>query len=122
MTVPALFKEEPAKLIVNRRAIAAGLASLMALPVTAKALAKDLDQLANIPLTTDLSDFAHVMRDGLFRPDYRKPMVRIVFENGEHTCWHRYVCRRRGEWKHKFIEVCAPDKNGMPRFAQLEIE
>lgn len=110
--------EKPAQLIVNRRAIAAGLAALIGAPTAAVA---QLKQLSNIPVTLDPGEFAQMGRDGLFFPDYRKPMVRIVFSDGQMTLWHRYDCLRRGEHRAAAIEICAPDKNGMPRYAQLAI-
>lgn len=136
MTPPALFKEEPAKLILNRRAIAAGLASLVAAPLGGRALADQLGRLTNIPLSFDASDFAGEMRDGLFLPDYRYPMARIVFDDGGTTRWMRWpgngfrqcgVSYSKGthipkrNTKAVAIECCAPDKHGSPRYAQLAI-
>lgn len=127
-----LYEEQKPALIVNRRAIAAGLASLVAAPIGGRALAKELTQLSNVPLTFDASDFSGMLRDGLFLPDYRKPMVRIVFDDGSTTNWHRYDCLARGpnsvgqakrptNTRAAFIECCAPDKNGSPRYSQLSI-
>lgn len=113
--------EKPAKLIVNRRAIAAGLAALVATPIAGRALAKELSQLTNVSLSFDPATFSGMMKDGLFLPDYRKPMVRVVFSDGQTTLWHRYDCLRRGEATVVAIETCAPDKNGAPRFTQLSI-
>ena len=119
-STPALFREEPAKLILNRRAIAAGLAALMGGTVTASA--KTLSQLSNIPLSFDIGEFKKMTSDGVFLPDYRKPMVRVVFEDGQTTLWHRYDCLHRGTGNRAAaIEICAPDKNGMPRYSQLSI-
>jgi hypothetical protein len=126
----ALFKEEPAKLIVNRRAIAAGLAALISAPASA-AVAK-LQQLTNVPLAFNPADFSGSMQDGIFLPDYRHPMVRIVFNDGSTTNWHRYTCLARGpkstgqasrpiDTHACAIETCAPDKNGSPRYTQLAI-
>ena len=134
--VPALFKEEPAKLILNRRAIAAGLAALVGAPATAAAAT--LNQLSNVPLSFDPSEFVGVMHDGLFLPDYRDPMARIVYDDGGTTRWMRWqlpngmVRRDNGSYSggaHKTtrdtraiaIECCAPDKNGAPRYTQLAI-
>jgi len=125
-----LFKDEPAKLIVNRRAIAAGLAALISAP--AAAVAAKLEGLTNVPLTFNPADFIDHMRDGIFLPDYRKPMVRIVFDDGSTTNWHRYECLSRGpkstgqacrpgDTRACAIETCAPDKNGNPRYTQLAI-
>lgn len=133
--VPALFKEEPAKLIVNRRAIAAGLAALIGAPVAA---AKTLEQLSNVPLTFDAGAFSGMMEGGLFLPDYRWPMCRLVFSDGSHTAWNAYHGHSPGSTKKvayttgagmtrsagstpAFIEVCCPDKNGAPRYTQLAI-
>lgn len=132
MSLPTLYKDEPAKLIVNRRAIAAGLAALIGAPTAAIA---QLKQLSNVPLSFDPSDFTGQMRDGLFLPDYRLPMARIVFDDGGTSCWHRWPCmeRRAGvsysgglhqPARHTTavaIECCAPDKNGSPRYSQLAI-
>lgn len=120
-----LFNEETPKLIVNRRAIAAGIAALIG-GGAAPAMAK-LQQLANVPLTIDPGDIAQfAATDGLFLPNYRKPMVRIIFGNSSTTQWHRYDCGGTrgydGEWHRAVaIETCAPDKNGNPRYAQLAI-
>jgi hypothetical protein len=131
-----MFREEPAKLIINRRAIAAGLAALVAAPMGARgALAK----LKNVPLEFDAGAFAGQMQNGLFLADYRFPKVRLVFENGDTTRWHQYG-GTISQWNHEeeryeaitrgpsrpgnravAIETCAPDKNGMPRYAQLAI-
>lgn len=128
--LPALFREEPAKLIINRRAIAAGLAALVSAP--AAAAVKKLEQLSNVPLAFDPGSFSGLMSDGLFLPDYRHPMVRVVFEDGSTTNWHRYTCLDRGPQRTGpanrptrvmacAIETCAPDKNGNPRYSQLAI-
>jgi hypothetical protein len=109
-------EEKPVKLIVSRRAIAAGLAALVGAPAAAAA---QLKQLTNVPLGFDPADFAGQMSDGLFLPDYRHPMVRVVFADGSTTLWHRYSGLRRGNAV--AIETCAPDKNGSPRYAQLAI-
>lgn len=123
---------EPITLIVNRRAIAAGLAALVSAPAAA---AQVLRQLQNVPLEFDTANFAGMMKDGLFLPDYRFPMSRLVFDDGGTTSWNRYTSgpRQAGvsysgglhnparETHAVAIETCAPDKNGMPRYAQLAI-
>lgn len=123
-----LYGEKPAKLIVNRRAIAAGLAALVSAPAAGRALAKELSQLSNVPLSFDPADFTGMMSGGLFLPDYRFPMVRLVFDNGETTGWHRYPHLTRSPFGERkvatraaAIETCAPDKNGSPRYSQLAI-
>lgn len=127
-----LYEEPKAKLIINRRAIAAGLAALVATPAASKALERKLGALSNVPLEFDATAFSGQMRDGMFLPDYRKPMVRLVFSDGSTTLWHRYDCVTRGpkgcgqakrptETHAVAIETCAPDKNGMPRYTQLAI-
>lgn len=126
----ALFKEEPAKLIINRRAIAAGLAALISAPAAAAVV--KLQQLSNVPLSFDAGDFSTMMSDGLFLPDYRLPMVRVVYDDGHATRWHRMPTYDRGphyagsrkrpaNTKACAIETCAPDKNGNPRYSQLAI-
>lgn len=130
-----LFKEEPAKLIVNRRAIAAGIAALVAAPLSAK---EALARLRNVPLTLDTSGMNHIMQDGLFLPDYRWPMCRVVFSDGSYTGWMVYgghgpgarkkedyttgagVVRKAGSTP-ACVEVCVPDGNGMPRYSQTPI-
>lgn len=131
MSLPALFKEEPAKLIVNRRAIAAGLAALIGAPA---ATAATLRQLSNVPLGFDESAFSGTMQDGLFLPDYRCPMARLLFDDGHATGWCRWLpnhTRRAGTSYNGYvpkhdtravaIECCTPDKNGAPRYTQLAI-
>ena len=70
-------------------------------------------------------DYADMMKEGLFLPDYRHPMVRIIFDDERHnTGWHRYQLHHFGKARQstvRAIEVCAPDNNGAPRFAQLKI-
>jgi hypothetical protein len=120
-----MLNEEPKKLIVSRRAIAAGLAALVGGTPSVAAL----ERLSNVPLTFDPSEFSGEMRDGLFLPDYRYPMCRIVFADGSTTGWNRYTMAGKkchsgnvDRWMNpKAIEVCAPDKNGMPRYTQLAI-
>lgn len=128
-----LFQEEVPTLIINRRAIAAGLAALVAAPAAASV--RKLGQLSNVPLTFDAAGFSGVMSDGLFLPDYRHPMARIVFDDGGTTAWHRWTVAVRqpgisySSGLHKparqtsaiAIETCAPDKNGNPRYTQLAI-
>lgn len=129
-----LYEEPKAKLIVNRRAIAAGLAALIATPVPGRALERKLDQLTNVPLSPDLDSFRGMWRDGVFLPNYRSPMARILFEDGSGTGWQTWLpnhTRRKGvsynghiparDIRAVAIECCAPDKNGMPRYAQLAI-
>lgn len=122
------------KLIVNRRAIAAGLAALLGTPTATFAA---LQKLTNVPLGFDPSDFTGKMNNGLFLPDYRLPMVRLVFDDGTTTLWHKYTCVRRTKGMRAWngnnfaectcdtsavaIETCAPDKNGNPRFTQLAV-
>jgi hypothetical protein len=129
----SFFKEEPARLIVNRRTIAAGLAALVSAP--AAAAAGKLAQLTNVPLTFDPGDFTGLMSDGIFLPDYRNPRARILFDDGGTTRWMRWDCRPRKtgvsyssglhvparDTVPVAIETCAPDKNGNPRYAQLAI-
>lgn len=94
-----------------------------------------LRQISNVPLGFDATAFAGEMRDGLFLPDYRFPMGRIVFDDGGTSAWHRWPCMQRSGGisysggTHRptrrtvaiAVEVCAPDKNGNPRYAQLAI-
>lgn len=127
-----LRSEEPVKLIVNRRAIAAGLTALIAVPAT------ELRQLSKVPLSFNGDDLAMQMRDGLFKPDYRFPRVRLVFSDESYTAWNTYSGHSPGVGCRKeyitgggmtrtigstpsYLEVCCPDKNGMPRYAQLAI-
>lgn len=135
MTAPALFKEEPPKLIVNRRAIAAGLAALVAAPISAKEV---LAQLRNVPLSLDTSGMPGMMKDGMFLPDHRWPMARLVFSDGSYTGWMVYGGHGAGAKKAQdyttgagmvrkagstpvCVEVCVPDKHGMPRWSQTPI-
>lgn len=129
-----MFEEKPAKLIVNRRAIAAGIAALIGAPMAAK---EALAQLSNVPLSLDTSTMHGMMRDGLFLPDYRWPMCRLVFSDGSYTAWNAYQGHGAGSKKAAYttgagvtrtagstpacIEVCCPDRNGMPRYTQLAI-
>lgn len=116
-------KEPEIKLITNRRQIAAGLSALVAGGGVVSV--RKIAQLSNVPLTFDPADFNHMMQDGLFLPDYRHPMARIVFEDGKASAWHRWINSKdstRYKWSHKLaIECCSPDSNGMPRFTQLRI-
>lgn len=129
-----LFEEDAPKLIINRRAIAAGLASLVAAPFGGRALANELKQLSNIPLSFNPDDFAMQMRDGIFLPDYRAPMARLLFDDGGATGWQRWLPNhtRKGGIKYGdhcparttkavAIECCCPDANGNPRYSQLAI-
>lgn len=119
-------KDQEVKLLVNRRAIAAGMAVLVAGPGVATT-ARKIAQLSNVPLTFDPADFNMMMQDGLFLPDYRHPMARIVFSNGTATKWHRWMYHGNVDsvkyrWSQALaIECCSPDSNGMPRYTQLRI-
>jgi len=119
-------REQPPKLITSRRAVAAGFMSIIATPAMGYGrdeFARKLQQLTEVPLSLSPTDFTDMMTDGLFLPDYRHPMVRVGFENGTTTNWHRYpqnyFSKTRGNAV--FIETCVPDANGAPRFAQLKI-
>jgi hypothetical protein len=125
--------KKPAKLITSRRAIAAGIASLLGVPV---ASAAGLDALAKVPLTLDPNNLGNVVeQNGLWLNDYRFPMSRLIYEDGTSTAWHKYIqcmtkspSAARKESKQGgragaravSIEICAPDRNGMPRYTQLE--
>jgi hypothetical protein len=129
------YRERPAKLILNRRHIAAGLAALLGVPATAAADAMDkLAPMTRMPLNFDADEFTSMTRNGVFLPDYRHPMVRVVFDTGQTTAWHRYnnlAYGKRSDGTPRSlrpnatcpvaIETCAPDKNGMPRYASLNI-
>lgn len=113
-------KEPEVKLITKRTAIAAGMSALMAGGGVVSV--RKIAQLSNVPLTFDPADFNMMMRDGLFLPEYRFPMARIVCEN-ESTGWHHFPLQyfRRERGRAVAIECCSPDSNGMPRFTQLRI-
>ena len=123
----SMFKERIPKLIVSRRAIAMGIGSLVATPVMGRELTKQLETLENVRLTFDPSEYSDMMKDGLFLPDYRCPMVRVLFEDGQASAWHRYPAYQPKHskslpWDKMYaIETCAPDKNGAPRYQQLKI-
>lgn len=127
----SLFNETPAKLILNRRAIATGIAALLGAPAVTAATLK---QLSNVPLGFDADAFSGMMNGDLFLPDYRAPMVRLLFDDGSATGWHRYNpghTRKKGvsygghvpthNTKAVALECCAPDNNGAPRYMQLAI-
>ena len=123
--------DRPPKLVVSRRAIAAGFASIIATPVLGRGaddLGMKLRQIADVPMTFNPQDFTDMMRDGLFMPDYRFPMCRVLFSDGTATHWHRYThvgkkTHHQGkDWSKLYaIETCVPDANGAPRYAQLKI-
>ena len=123
--------DRPPKLVVSRRAIAAGFASIIATPVLGRGvddLSLKLQQIADVPMTFRPEDFSDMVKDGLFMPDYRFPMCRVLFSDGTATNWHRYEHKGRQTrpqccpWDKTYaIEVCAPDSNGAPRYAQLKI-
>ena len=124
------IEKKPAKLITGRRAIAAGLASLLGVPVAAAA---GFDSLNKIPLTLDPNDFGKVVeQNGILQADYRYPMSRLVYEDGTSTGWYLYEqCMRKSSAAAKkggqagsravALEICAPDRNGMPRYTQLTL-
>lgn len=116
-------KEPEVKLITSRRAVAAGLSALVA--GGGAISVRKIAQLSNVPLTFDPADFNMMMRDGLFLPEYRHPMARIVFSDGTASGWMQWNYTRDSTklaWSKRLaIECCAPDSNGMPRFTQLRI-
>lgn len=122
-----LWEDKPVKLITSRRAVAAGIAALIGAPTVA---VSQLKELSDFKLGFDPVNFKDFLTsDGICKPDYRYPMVRICFANGTFTQWHRYnLCGRHPPSSHskrwdlaKAIEICCADKNGFPRYAQLEI-
>lgn len=120
-----IFRKKRAQLITSRRAIMAGFGAIVATPAYSQALTQKLDKLSDVPLTVDPADYSDFVRDGLFLPDYRFPQCRMLFTDGSHTGWFQYRPQKKSHryaWDRMHaIEVCAPDSNGAPRFAQLKI-
>lgn len=136
----SLDEDRPA-LVINRRAVANGLAALLGMSTTGAAQA--LSALTNIPTDFSPSDFVGQMQDGLFLPDYRIPMVRAIYDDGTTTNWNRYGTHRlvkHPDGRNRLVavpygkshqhpnatrlvamELCCPDSNGNPRYAQLSI-
>lgn len=114
-------REETPKLITSRRAVAVGFLSIIATPAMGygrDGFARKLQQMTEVPLTLSPMDFTDMMRDGLFLPDYRRPMCRLMYGDETTSSWYRYERTRNNAVA---IEICAPDGNGAPRFAQLKI-
>lgn len=115
-------RDQAPKLITSRRAVAAGFMSIIATPALGYGrddFAKKLEQLTDVPMTLSPMDFTDMMREGLFMPDYRHPMCRQVYADGTVTRWYHYQPNRIKQ--PVALEICAPDSNGAPRFAQLKI-
>jgi hypothetical protein len=117
------------KLIVSRRAIAAGITALIGGTATAQAICRATD----IPLTVNPEDFSDFMGDGLIRPKHMHPRGRIVFNDGTFTGWHEWSgCWRHpdGRWnkntrydygKAVALEISMPGPLGTPLYQHLKI-
>lgn len=122
-----MFNEDkPAKLIVSRRAIAAGIAGLLGGVVPAEAI----QRLTNIPLTVSPNDFADFMGDGLVVPKHSCPMTRLLFEGGDSTLWMVYSGwagrGRPRKGSHNYdqciaMEVAIPGPLGTPVYHQFKL-
>ena len=120
-----IYRKKRAQLITSRRAIMAGFGAIVASPAYPRDYLPKLERLSDVPLTVNPADYSDFMRDGLFLPDYRFPQCRMLFNDGTSTGWFQYRTEKKSSryaWdRMQAIEVCAPDSNGAPRFAQLKI-